>query len=288
MGLFSCQHAQQRINIKTLSHSLQPCGHVSCCDTCAPRVKKCLICRETISSREKIDECLVCSDKRASVFFKPCGHMVACENCSTIMKKCVQCRTQIEEMVPLSVCCGGQGVISKVTFVFIHFSMGIMPSGNCRSTIEHKLFNYLLQVSAICDEKHDNELVIGMNKLGIGVAMNNTVPATPTIVPVNPTNTNVNNIQLDDVQKLQQQLQDIKEQVCLHQILLSHFKSGAFCSLIKRYFFIRFMQTMCPVCFDRIKNMVFLCGHGTCQMCGDQIDGCPICRKTVEKRILLF
>lgn len=47
-------------------------------------------------------------------------------------------------------------------------------------------------------------------------------------------------------------------------------------------------QTMCPVCFDRIKNMVFLCGHGTCQMCGDQIDGCPICRKTVEKRILLF
>lgn len=45
---------------------------------------------------------------------------------------------------------------------------------------------------------------------------------------------------------------------------------------------------MCPVCFDRIKNMVFLCGHGTCQMCGDQIEHCPICRKTVEKRILLF
>lgn len=32
---------------------------------------------------------------------------------------------------------------------------------------------------------------------------------------------------------------------------------------------------MCPVCFDRIKNMVFLCGHGTCQMCGDQIEGVP-------------
>lgn len=89
---------------------------MSCCDTCAPRVKKCLICREKILACEKIDECLVCSDKRASVFFKPCGHMVACENCSTIMKKCVQCRTQIEEMIPLSVCSGGQGVISKVFF----------------------------------------------------------------------------------------------------------------------------------------------------------------------------
>lgn len=54
------------------------------------------------------------------------------------------------------------------------------------------------------------------------------------------------------------------------------------------FFSLSILQTMCPVCFDRIKNMVFLCGHGTCQMCGDQIDGCPICRKTVEKRILLF
>lgn len=72
-----------------------------------------------MSSREKIDECLVCSDKRASVFFRPCGHMVACENCSKIMKKCVQCRTQIEEMVPFSICCGGTGVIEKVNKFYI-------------------------------------------------------------------------------------------------------------------------------------------------------------------------
>ncbi|KAH9640222.1 hypothetical protein HF086_013421 [Spodoptera exigua] len=61
-----------------------------------------------------------------------------------------------------------------------------------------------------------------------------------------------------DVQKLQQQLQDIKE------------------------------QTMCPICLDRLKNMIFLCGHGMCQMCGDRITVCPICRKQVEKRILLY
>jgi E3 ubiquitin-protein ligase mind-bomb len=62
----------------------------------------------------------------------------------------------------------------------------------------------------------------------------------------------------NDIQKLQQQLQDIKE------------------------------QTMCPVCLDRLKNMIFLCGHGLCQMCGDQMTECPICRKAVEKRILLY
>ena len=63
---------------------------------------------------------------------------------------------------------------------------------------------------------------------------------------------------MKDVQKLQQQLADIKE------------------------------QTMCPVCLDRLKNMIFLCGHGTCQMCGDRMSECPICRKTVERRILLY
>jgi E3 ubiquitin-protein ligase mind-bomb len=62
----------------------------------------------------------------------------------------------------------------------------------------------------------------------------------------------------NDIQKLQQQLQDIKE------------------------------QTMFPVCLDRLKNMIFLCGHGLCQMCGDQMTECPICRKAVEKRILLY
>jgi len=61
-----------------------------------------------------------------------------------------------------------------------------------------------------------------------------------------------------EIQKLQQQLQDIKQQV------------------------------MCPVCLDKIRNMIFLCGHGTCQLCGDQMNECPICRKTVQKRILLY
>lgn len=73
-------------------------------------------------------------------------------------------------------------------------------------------------MAATHEDKNDNDLVIGINKLGIGVAMNNTVPATPSNAPINPTNTNVNNIQLDDVQKLQQQLQDIKEQVSFYQI----------------------------------------------------------------------
>jgi E3 ubiquitin-protein ligase mind-bomb len=87
-------------------------------------------------------------------------------------------------------------------------------------------------------------------------AANNNLNAAPT------SSSNNNKSKRDnynsDFEKLRQQLQDIKE------------------------------QTMCPVCMDRLKNMIFLCGHGACQMCGDQMSECPICRKTVEKRILLY
>lgn len=56
-----------------------------------------------------------------------------------------------------------------------------------------------------------------MNKSGVGVAMNNTTNTSgPSTSTTNPTNLSVNNIALDDVQKLQQQLQDIKEQVIFH------------------------------------------------------------------------
>ncbi|XP_046820136.1 E3 ubiquitin-protein ligase MIB1 isoform X3 [Vespa velutina] len=190
-----------------------PCGHVACCNVCAPRVKKCLICRENILSKLKIEECVVCSDRKANILFRPCGHMCACESCAALMKKCVQCRTQIQHMVPLSICCGGEGTISEV-----------------KADVEEE----------------------------------------PVPIPTVNTNTNtsggeallMNNGSRDtshsDIQKLQQQLQDIKE------------------------------QTMCPVCLDRLKNMIFLCGHGTCQMCGDRMSECPICRKAVDKRILLY
>ncbi|KAG8247521.1 E3 ubiquitin-protein ligase mib1 [Homalodisca vitripennis] len=189
----------------------KPCGHVACCSVCAPRVKKCLICREHVATRAKIEECLLCAYKRASVLVKPCGHMVVCECCAPLIKKCVHCRAHIDSMVPFSVCCGGPGETTE------------MPT----ETVEESSASSVSPVEPITLT---------------GALMNNGSRDTSN----------------SDIQKLQQQLQDIKE------------------------------QTMCPVCLDRLKNMIFLCGHGTCQMCGDRMSECPICRKAVEKRILLY
>ncbi|KAL2720716.1 E3 ubiquitin-protein ligase MIB1-like isoform X2 [Vespula squamosa] len=168
-----------------------PCGHVACCNVCAPRVKKCLICRENILSKLKIEECVVCSDRKANILFRPCGHMCACESCAALMKKCVQCRTQIQHMVPLSICCGGGG---DVTYV-----KGCNASGT------------ISEVKADVEEE-------------------------PVPIPTANTNTNtsggeallMNNGSRDtshsDIQKLQQQLQDIKEQVHNVSCLFGSFK----------------------------------------------------------------
>ncbi|XP_076623581.1 E3 ubiquitin-protein ligase mind bomb 1 isoform X1 [Colletes latitarsis] len=196
-----------------------PCGHVACCNTCAPRVKKCLICRENVLSRMKIEECVVCSDRKAGVLFRPCGHMCACEGCAALMKKCVQCRAQIQHMVPLSLCCGGGG---DVTYV-----KGCNTSGT---------------ISEVKSDPEE-EPTTSKQTTGNGEPLMNNGSIDKT---------------LSDIEKLEQQLQDIKE------------------------------QTMCPVCLDRLKNMIFLCGHGTCQMCGDRMSECPICRKAVDRRILLY
>ncbi|XP_051167130.1 E3 ubiquitin-protein ligase MIB1 [Leptopilina boulardi] len=197
-----------------------PCGHVACCNACAPRVKKCLICRENVMSRGKIEECVVCSDRKAGVLFRPCGHMCACDACAALMKKCVQCRAHIQHMVPMSVCCGGGGDVTYVK--------------GCNTTA----------AGSLTDVKDDEEEEPAPTNTSGGetILMNNGSRDTSH----------------SDIQKLQQQLQDIKE------------------------------QTMCPVCLDRLKNMIFLCGHGTCQMCGDRMSECPICRKAVDKRILLY
>lgn len=245
----------------------KPCGHVACCSPCSVRVKKCLICREGITSRVKIEECVICSDKKASVLFRPCGHMCACYQCAPLMKKCVQCRTQIDRMQSFIVCCGG---VANNSDVDNEFGDGVSSMGAAAAVASAVISRHHQNQgtdSKSCDFDSDleDELPHGLNRPNTTLSTAALSKRhTPVVGPVEPRPMQgnlMNNGSHDtsnDIQKLQQELQDIKE------------------------------QTMCPVCLDRLKNMIFMCGHGTCQMCGDQMSECPICRKPVEKRILLY
>lgn len=44
----------------------------------------------------------------------------------------------------------------------------------------------------------------------------------------------------------------------------------------------------CSICMERKRNMVFLCGHGTCSKCADTLKTCHMCRKTITKKIPIY
>ncbi|CAG2240052.1 MIB [Mytilus edulis] len=76
--LDSCPDSQSLSEERYIIWTMWSCGDSVPC--VLPRVKKCLMCKEPVTSRHKIEECVVCSDKKASVLFMPCAHMCACDD----------------------------------------------------------------------------------------------------------------------------------------------------------------------------------------------------------------
>ncbi|GAB6022111.1 E3 ubiquitin-protein ligase mib1 [Chamberlinius hualienensis] len=213
-----------------------------------------------LGDQDQLEECMVCSDMKRDTLFGPCGHIATCSLCSPRVKKCLMCkepvqfRTKVEECVVCS--------DKKATVLF-------KPCGHmCACDGCASLMKKCVQCRAQIDKVIPFIVCCGgtasMSTISThaGAQFQAAVAASGNAATGGSCGNLMNNGGYDhnngDVQKLQQQLQDIKE------------------------------QTMCPVCLDRLKNMIFLCGHGTCQMCGDRMTECPICRKIVEKRILLY
>ncbi|XP_043276401.1 E3 ubiquitin-protein ligase MIB1 isoform X2 [Venturia canescens] len=200
-----------------------------------------------------MDECLVCSDGKREMLFSPCGHVACCNPCGPRVKKCLICRENVVSRVKIEECV----VCSDRKAGVLFRPCGHMCACESCATLMKKCVQCRTQI----------QHMVPMSICCGGGGTISEVKADPEEEPA-PVNTGtgeaalMNNGSRDtshsDIQKLQQQLQDIKE------------------------------QTMCPVCLDRLKNMIFLCGHGTCQMCGDRMSECPICRKAVDKRILLY
>lgn len=45
---------------------------------------------------------------------------------------------------------------------------------------------------------------------------------------------------------------------------------------------------LCPECREHLSNVVFSCGHVTCDRCAKQLVQCPICHKPILMRTTLF
>jgi hypothetical protein len=45
---------------------------------------------------------------------------------------------------------------------------------------------------------------------------------------------------------------------------------------------------MCNICMESIKNVAFLCGHGSCSTCAQSLRSCHMCRLPITQRINLY
>uniref|UniRef100_W5M175 E3 ubiquitin-protein ligase MIB1 n=1 Tax=Lepisosteus oculatus TaxID=7918 RepID=W5M175_LEPOC len=196
------------------------------------------------NSSETLEECMVCSDMKRDTLFGPCGHIATCSLCSPRVKKCLICKDQVQSRTKIEECV----VCSDKKAAVLFQPCGHMCAcENCAS-----LMKKCVQCRAVVERR--TPFIMCCGGKGMEDSAEDLTSGNIPALQRDKDNTNVN----ADVQKLQQQLQDIKE------------------------------QTMCPVCLDRLKNMIFMCGHGTCQLCGDRMSECPICRKAIERRILLY
>ena len=174
--------------------------------------------------------------------------MVTCETCATVMKKCVECRSTIEEKVPFFVCCGGKQANRdrKVVNTALAAAGGAglqdlaggplgvqLPGPLHASPLLAGMNNSVAAPSLSPNSVSQLSSQFAAQSLGAGVQGASGGGTGETNIVLN---NGGRDTSMRDVQKLQQQLADIKE------------------------------QTMCPVCLDRLRNMIFLCGHGTCQV----------------------
>uniref|UniRef100_A0A8C4ZEC4 RING-type E3 ubiquitin transferase n=1 Tax=Gadus morhua TaxID=8049 RepID=A0A8C4ZEC4_GADMO len=203
------------------------------------------------SNMESLEECMVCSDMKRDTLFAPCGHIATCSLCSprvkkcliclpaapsasappycaSLMKKCVQCRAVVERRTPFVMCCGGKGmedeaVILRHIDIFLTGSTNSMAGGSQDLLQPNNLALSWSETSRAWQRDKDN--------------------------------TNVN----ADVQKLQQQLQDIKEQVRTNVL-------------------------------NSISLLSICMRSGPCSpgLCGDRHGECPICRKAIEPSVILY
>ncbi|GBP12400.1 E3 ubiquitin-protein ligase mind-bomb [Eumeta japonica] len=202
----------------------RPCGHICCCSVCAARVKKCLICRASVSSRSLVRECVVCSEAPATVVFRPCGDVCACAGCAPLMRKCVECRTPLQSALTSTAI---PAPISNINT----FTTAVTRLDTCGEGPSN-----LVQIQA--NKGQPAPIHAAPHHMNNGERLH--VPAAPvtavSAAPIAPTTSSAPPSAVSpapaDVQKLQQQLQDIKEQ---NRLRVLHALHNVQCALHAAY-----------------------------------------------------
>ena len=44
----------------------------------------------------------------------------------------------------------------------------------------------------------------------------------------------------------------------------------------------------CSICLEKVRTVVFLCGHSACNQCAQPLKVCHMCRKPITKKINVY
>ncbi|KAJ7404484.1 E3 ubiquitin-protein ligase mib1 [Willisornis vidua] len=147
---------------------------------------------------ETLEECMVCSDMKRDTLFGPCGHIATCSLCSPRVKKCLICKEQVQSRTKIEECV----VCSDKKAAVLFQPCGHMCAcENCAS-----LMKKCVQCRAVVERRVPFIMCCGGK--GTEDTTDDISSGNIPVLQKDKDNTNVN----ADVQKLQQQLQDIKEQ----------------------------------------------------------------------------
>ncbi|VVD01746.1 unnamed protein product [Leptidea sinapis] len=68
-------------------------GATAATPVASPEVGTCNLAGVVKRTDPTMEECLVCSDAKRDTLFKPCGHICCCNVCASRVKKCLECRS---------------------------------------------------------------------------------------------------------------------------------------------------------------------------------------------------
>lgn len=211
-----------------------------------------VISSNSVETGEMIgNECMVCSENKPDTMFLPCNHMITCNSCSVKVKRCLKCRQDVTGKVKIEEC-----VVCTDKMASVQFS----PCGHvCVCEDCSARMKKCIQCRVPLD-----------SKTGIGAKINS--------------DRNKNDYLERDGSNLgnnctqEKRSSDTESEQQLPSSSSKSERPQSDCS----------DNENCPVCLYRARNMAFLCGHRVCQFCGDRLEDCPICRKKVQSRILLY
>ncbi|KAL3313533.1 hypothetical protein Ciccas_007860, partial [Cichlidogyrus casuarinus] len=234
-------------------------------------------------------ECLVCCELERNVLLSPCGHVVACEKCAVLLKKCLHCRKPIEsaEKVPSCRECASRPA-QVLTRPCAHFLVcGICLKAKFRRV---GLAGELDNLTEPKDEENSKDHALKKQKLVHQLLLNGELCGNRTCPQCSAPVECLWTVETASL-GLSQELLD-RQHVEMERLPppSAPYAPPLDKELRKLQHELQVMreQTRCPICLDRSRNLVFMCGHATCQWCGDQVTHCPICRRAVSDRIVLY